>query len=111
MFQEAFFGCAFGRLDNRYRWRRSYYRGFMFHNGNRCCNGCGWRSFGCNGLDFCHSFLRFFDFMLGRRLFCHGCRGWLRFSYNWLLGKTKIMTTELENFASSLADRIELESK
>ncbi len=33
------------------------------------------------------------------------------FGYNWLLGKTKIMTTELENFASSLADRIELESK
>jgi biopolymer transport protein TolQ len=32
------------------------------------------------------------------------------FGYNWLLAKTKTMVTELENFASSLADRIELES-
>lgn len=32
------------------------------------------------------------------------------FGYNWLLGKTRAMNTELENFASSLADRIELES-
>jgi biopolymer transport protein TolQ len=32
------------------------------------------------------------------------------FGYNWLFGKTKIMITELENFASALADRIELES-
>ena len=32
------------------------------------------------------------------------------FGYNWLLAKTKTMITELENFASSLADRIELES-
>lgn len=33
------------------------------------------------------------------------------FGYNWLFAKTKTMVTELENFASSLADRIELESK
>jgi biopolymer transport protein TolQ len=33
------------------------------------------------------------------------------FGYNWLLAKTRTMVTELENFASSLADRIELESK
>ncbi len=33
------------------------------------------------------------------------------FGYNWLLAKTKTMVTEIENFASSLADRIELESK
>jgi len=33
------------------------------------------------------------------------------FGYNWLLGKTKVMITELENYASSLADRIELESQ
>ncbi|MFA5265462.1 MAG: MotA/TolQ/ExbB proton channel family protein [Opitutaceae bacterium] len=33
------------------------------------------------------------------------------FGYNWLLSKTKTMVTETENFASSLADRIELESK
>ncbi len=33
------------------------------------------------------------------------------FGYNWLFGKTKTMVTELENYASSLADRIELESK
>jgi biopolymer transport protein TolQ len=33
------------------------------------------------------------------------------FGYNLLLGHTRRMTTELENFASSLADRIELESK
>ena len=32
------------------------------------------------------------------------------FGYNLLLGQTKRMTTELENYASSLADRIELES-
>ena len=32
------------------------------------------------------------------------------FGYNLLLGNTRQMTTELENFASSLADRIELES-
>ena len=32
------------------------------------------------------------------------------FGYNLLLGHTREMTTELENFASSLADRIELES-
>ncbi len=31
------------------------------------------------------------------------------FGYNYLLSHTKVMTTELENFASSLADRIELE--
>jgi biopolymer transport protein TolQ len=33
------------------------------------------------------------------------------FGYNYLLGNTKRLITELENFASSLADRIELESK
>ena len=33
------------------------------------------------------------------------------FGYNWLLAKTRTMITELENYASSLADRIELESK
>ena len=33
------------------------------------------------------------------------------FGYNLLLGNTRTMITELENFASSLADRIELESK
>lgn len=33
------------------------------------------------------------------------------FGYNLLLGHTRRMATELENFASSLADRIELESK
>ena len=32
------------------------------------------------------------------------------FGYNWLFAKTKTMITELENFASALADRIELES-
>ncbi len=32
------------------------------------------------------------------------------FGYNYLLARTRIMTTELDNFASSLADRIELES-
>jgi biopolymer transport protein TolQ len=32
------------------------------------------------------------------------------FGYNLLLGHTRRMTTELENFASSLADRIELET-
>jgi biopolymer transport protein TolQ len=33
------------------------------------------------------------------------------FGYNWLLAKTRTMVTELENFASAFADRIELESK
>jgi biopolymer transport protein TolQ len=33
------------------------------------------------------------------------------FGYNWLLAKTRTMVTELENFASSLADRFELESQ
>jgi biopolymer transport protein TolQ len=33
------------------------------------------------------------------------------FGYNLLLGHTREMTTELENYASSLADRIELEAK
>jgi biopolymer transport protein TolQ len=33
------------------------------------------------------------------------------FGYNYLLSRTKVMITELENFASSLADRIELESR
>ncbi len=33
------------------------------------------------------------------------------FGYNYLLGTTKRLITELENYASSLADRIELESK
>ena len=33
------------------------------------------------------------------------------FGYNLLLGNTRRMVTELENFASSLADRLELESK
>lgn len=33
------------------------------------------------------------------------------FGYNLLLGHTKAMITELENFSSSLADRIELETK
>lgn len=32
------------------------------------------------------------------------------FGYNFLLGKTKQLITEIENYASSLADRIELES-
>jgi biopolymer transport protein TolQ len=31
--------------------------------------------------------------------------------YNWLLGTNKLLITELENFASSLADRLELESQ
>ncbi|HQU08539.1 MAG TPA: MotA/TolQ/ExbB proton channel family protein [Opitutales bacterium] len=31
------------------------------------------------------------------------------FGYNFLLSETKIMVTELENFASNLADRVELE--
>jgi hypothetical protein len=31
------------------------------------------------------------------------------FGYNFLLTQVKIMTTELENYASSLADRVELE--
>ena len=33
------------------------------------------------------------------------------FGYNLLLGNTRLMVTEIENFASSMADRIELESK
>lgn len=33
------------------------------------------------------------------------------FGYNFLLGKSKDMVSELENYASSLADRLELESK
>lgn len=33
------------------------------------------------------------------------------FGYNYLLANTKVMVTELENYASSLADRIELESQ
>lgn len=33
------------------------------------------------------------------------------FGYNILLGHVKTMITELENYASSLADRIELEAK
>lgn len=33
------------------------------------------------------------------------------FGYNLLLGNTRAMITELENYASALADRIELESK
>jgi biopolymer transport protein TolQ len=33
------------------------------------------------------------------------------FGYNYLFACTKRLITELENFASSLADRIELESK
>lgn len=33
------------------------------------------------------------------------------FGYNFLLGKVKQLNTELENYASSLADRLELESK
>lgn len=33
------------------------------------------------------------------------------FGYNLLLGNTRRMITELENFASSLADRLELESR
>ncbi len=33
------------------------------------------------------------------------------FGYNYLLSRSKLMITELENFASLLADRIELESR
>jgi len=33
------------------------------------------------------------------------------FGYNFLIGNVKTMITELENYASSLADRIELEAK
>lgn len=33
------------------------------------------------------------------------------FGYNMLLGQARLMTTEIENFASSLADRLELETK
>ncbi|MEI7567240.1 MAG: MotA/TolQ/ExbB proton channel family protein [Opitutaceae bacterium] len=33
------------------------------------------------------------------------------FGYNLLLGNTREMVTEIENYASSLADRLELESK
>ena len=32
------------------------------------------------------------------------------FGYNFLLGKSKLLITELENYASALADRLELES-
>ncbi|MFA5257820.1 MAG: MotA/TolQ/ExbB proton channel family protein [Opitutales bacterium] len=32
------------------------------------------------------------------------------FGYNYLLSQTKLMVTELENFASSLADRVEIET-
>jgi biopolymer transport protein TolQ len=32
------------------------------------------------------------------------------FGYNWLFARTRTMITEMENYASSLADRIELES-
>jgi biopolymer transport protein TolQ len=31
------------------------------------------------------------------------------FGYNFLLARTKMLLTDLENYASSLADRIELE--
>jgi len=33
------------------------------------------------------------------------------FGYNWLLARTRTMITELENFASAFADRVELESE
>lgn len=33
------------------------------------------------------------------------------FGYNFLLGKVKQLSTEIENYASSLADRLELESR
>jgi len=33
------------------------------------------------------------------------------FGYNLLLGNTREMITEIENYASSLADRLELEYK
>jgi biopolymer transport protein TolQ len=33
------------------------------------------------------------------------------FGYNYLFANTKRLITELENYASALADRIELESK
>jgi biopolymer transport protein TolQ len=33
------------------------------------------------------------------------------FGYNYLLGTTRTMITEIENYASSLADRLELEAK
>ena len=33
------------------------------------------------------------------------------FGYNWLFARTRTMITELENFASAFADRIELESE
>jgi biopolymer transport protein TolQ len=33
------------------------------------------------------------------------------FGYNYILGNTNQLITELENYASSLADRIELEGK
>jgi len=33
------------------------------------------------------------------------------FGYNYLLSRTKVLVTELENFASALADMIELESR
>ena len=31
------------------------------------------------------------------------------FGYNYIFGRTKLMITELENYASTVADRIELE--
>jgi biopolymer transport protein TolQ len=33
------------------------------------------------------------------------------FGYNYLLSRNKLLVTELENFASALADMIELESR
>jgi biopolymer transport protein TolQ len=33
------------------------------------------------------------------------------FGYNVLLSRTRQLTTELENYSSALADRLELESK
>jgi biopolymer transport protein TolQ len=33
------------------------------------------------------------------------------FGYNFLLSRTKVLVTELQNFASALADMIELESR
>ena len=32
------------------------------------------------------------------------------FGYNWLLTQVKLQITDLENFASILADRVELEA-
>lgn len=33
------------------------------------------------------------------------------FGYNYLLSRTRLLITEMENFASELADRFELESR